>query len=213
MMRFLVALGSNRLQVPWRPVAQRRSRLLWVALVLRLSTSFAAGICINDTGGANDPTGDGQKDLTQICLDISGLPSSYTTALSWDDLGISDANTADACFLFDTDLDGLINFAICNSLGGDPFAIEPGFPQAYSCTDMAVDRCTGPSPLVLGAGTTCVLSQESTDPFPSGDGFRWTPRQLALLIRPIFPAAIFRSTLIPIRRPFRTPHRRTVWWK
>ncbi|TDI12545.1 MAG: DUF11 domain-containing protein, partial [Acidobacteria bacterium] len=171
MTRALVATVLNRLQVSRRFTAQRGSRFLSLASVLLLSSSFAAGICINDVGGANDPSGDGQKDLTRICLDISNLPSSYITQLSWDDLGIAGGNTADACFLFDTDADSLINFAICNSLGNNPFQIEPGFPQAYSCTNTAADRCTGSAPLSLSAGTTCVLTQESTDPFPSGDDY------------------------------------------
>src|SRR5438132_3043191 len=62
--------------------------------------------CQIDVGGVNDPPGDGQKDLTQFCVDTgNGSPYELNIKWSWDILGLSGGNTADACALFDSDTD------------------------------------------------------------------------------------------------------------
>lgn len=103
-----------------RTLFKKRISNLLVTLVLMISNaSFAlapfisapkvaaAPICVTDTAGANDEPG--QKDLTKLCVDYAGVPTTVSTVWNWDDLGTSGANTLDACNLFDTDGDGNIN--------------------------------------------------------------------------------------------------------
>src|SRR5215213_10373997 len=100
---------------------QSRSRIF---LILLMASILAFGVavfasssvlavlnCTDDTAGANDEPG--QKDLTRLCVDNSGLPTTLQVTWNWDELSVSGNNTLDACSLFDTDGDGNVNFSVC----------------------------------------------------------------------------------------------------
>ena len=107
--------------------------------VFASSTVLAALVCSNDTAGANDEPG--QKDLTQLCVDNAGLPTSLQITWNWDEISVTGNNTLDACALFDTDNDGNVNFSLCVTDPTDA-AITV---TLYTCGDDANDRCTQPS--------------------------------------------------------------------
>ncbi len=133
--------------------------------ILQTSLASAAPVCVNDTAGANDEPG--QKDLTKLCIDEANLPTSEHVTWNWDETGTSGANTLDGCALFDTDGDGNINYSVCVTTTGNPAVIQS--TTLYSCGDDKVDRCTSPTtPLIITNGTTCSVSQQNTDPFPTG---------------------------------------------
>ena len=102
------------------------------------SSVLAALVCSDDTAGANDEPG--QKDLTQLCVDSAGLPTSLQVTWNWDEISVTGKNTLDACALFDTDGDGNVNFALCVT---DP-TDDPITVTLYTCGDDANDRCTQP---------------------------------------------------------------------
>ena len=118
--------------------------LVWIGMVMNIQTAFtqsqtdegaanhlflpiiisnqsgstkiigAALQCMPDTGGANDPEGDGQKDLTQLCFDTTSPGNgAITTTWSWDESSLNGNNSFDACSLYDTDNDGNANNAVC----------------------------------------------------------------------------------------------------
>src|SRR5213083_2633153 len=76
--------------------------------------SLAAVQCTPDLQGAMDEPG--QKDLTRFCFDPV------------------------ACALFDTDMDGNANFALCVTVKGDPSALDS--VRRFSCANDRPDRCT-----------------------------------------------------------------------
>ncbi|NNJ47871.1 MAG: tandem-95 repeat protein, partial [Acidimicrobiia bacterium] len=136
-----------------------------------------------DEGGANDPQGDGQKDLTQFTLDTApGMADTWDIRVGWSWDETTTTQTADACSLYDTDDDGLANYAVCVTIVGDP--AEPGggaktavqaanSPRIYECTaDSRADRCAGDSLLSGPYATTCsVTSNDPVDPFSAGDDY------------------------------------------
>lgn len=124
----------------------------------------AAPVCVSDTAGANDEPG--QKDLTQLCIDYAGLPTTVDTTWNWDELGTNGANTMDACNLFDTDGDGNINYAVCVTTTDKPAVLQT--TTTYSCGDDKIDRCTSPATPIANGSTICAVSQQNTDPFPNG---------------------------------------------
>jgi uncharacterized repeat protein (TIGR01451 family) len=124
----------------------------------------AAPVCTVDTAGANDEPG--QKDLTQLCVDYSNIPTSVATTWNWDQTGTNGANSMDACNLFDTDGDGNINYAVCVDTKNDPAQFQS--TTTYSCGDDKIDRCTSPNAVIPNGGTTCAVSQVTNDPFPTG---------------------------------------------
>jgi uncharacterized repeat protein (TIGR01451 family) len=126
----------------------------------------AASVCTVDTAGANDASN--QKDLTKMCADYAGLPTSVTTTWNWDDLGTTGNNTMDACSLFDTDGDGYANYSVCTATNNTPATFTS--VTVYSCSDTSSNRCYGSS-AVAPSGTTCSVSQQNTDPFPAGSGY------------------------------------------
>ncbi len=133
---------------------------------LSLQKAAAAPICVSDTAGANDEPG--QKDLTKLCVDYAGVPTTVATTWNWDDLGTSGANTLDACNLFDTDGDGNINYAVCVTTENTPATLQT--LTTYSCGDAKIDRCTSTAAVISSGTTSCSVSQQSTDPFPTGNG-------------------------------------------
>ncbi|MDQ2973053.1 MAG: hypothetical protein M3Q79_01050 [bacterium] len=126
----------------------------------------AAPVCINDQQGANDEPG--QKDLTRLCKDTAGLPTSQVVSWNFDDTGWSGANTGDACSLFDSDGDGFINYSVCVTVQNTPATQIADSPRIYSCPgDDAVDKCFG-AVLVPDGGTMCSTSITATQPFGTG---------------------------------------------
>ena len=135
-------------------------------------TAQAAPVCLADIDGPNDPPGDGQGDITRLCVDKANLPASFDVYMSWDEDGFNGANTGDACVLFDTDGDagGFIDYAICISVDGNPASLSAG-PLIYSCGNTAADKCTQPVTITPSGATTCSASVQSEDPFPAGDDY------------------------------------------
>jgi hypothetical protein len=129
------------------------------------STASAAPICVTDTAGANDEPG--QKDLTKLCVDYAGAPTTVATTWNWDETGTNGANTMDACNLFDNDNNGNIDYAVCVTTQDDPAVLQT--INTYTCGDAKIDRCTTPSAPVSTTG--CAVSQVNTDPFPSGASY------------------------------------------
>jgi hypothetical protein len=109
-----------------------------------------------DDKGANDEPG--QKDLTaQSSLNHDG---SFYTAWKWDDTAWNGKNTGDGCSLFDAGTDGLVDYAVCATIGGNP----PVFKSVtvYSCNNKWVDRCGNPVLLYTSTtSTACTISSAS----------------------------------------------------
>ena len=137
-----------------------------VAPFIAAGTALAAPVCVVDTAGAND--GSNQKDLTKMCVDYAGLPTSITTTWNWDDLGTSGSNTMDACSLFDTDGDGNANYSVCVATNNEPATLTS--VTVYSCSDTSPNRCYG-STSVANGGVTCSVSQKDNDPFSAGQAY------------------------------------------
>ena len=74
----------------------------------------------SDTDGANDDSG--QKDLTLVCVDFSVANPLHIT-WNWDRITLRGSKTADACALFDTNNDGLVNYAV-QSMDGIASAVH-----------------------------------------------------------------------------------------
>jgi len=125
------------------------------------ATASAAPVCVIDTGGANDLSG--QKDLNKLCVDYANVPTTIATIWNWDETGTNGANTMDACNLFDTDGDGNANYAVCVTTQNDPASLQS--TTTYSCTDTKTDRCTSSASISNGT-TSCTVSQVTNDPFP-----------------------------------------------
>jgi hypothetical protein len=136
---------------------------------LNASVAHAAPTCVNDTAGANDEPG--QKDLTRLCADYANVGTgTITTTWQWDELGTNGANTMDACNLFDTDNDGFINYAVCETTIDKP-AIEQS-TITYLCGDDKIDRCTTPTSVQPNGSTDCSVAVINTgDPFPAGSDY------------------------------------------
>lgn len=127
----------------------RRSRWLALLAIVMLAssllvTSAVAAPVFNftaDDQGANDEPG--QKDLTAqaSAFDTVPDPDEFYTAWKWDDTSWSGKNTGDACSLFDNDANGLVDFAVCVTVGTSG-ATELS-TRVYSCKDTRSDRCTG----------------------------------------------------------------------
>lgn len=118
--------------------------LAWLAVLLitgMLATTALAVpsfTFVADDQGENDEPG--QKDLTAQSSDLDN--GTFYTAWKWDDTAWKGNNTGDACSLFDTDGDGLVNYAVCATVGGSPAEIQQ--TRVYSCGDTRDDRCTNP---------------------------------------------------------------------
>ncbi len=87
--------------------------LVWVATPaesLAAPEGPAAVECTDDSDDANDQPV--QKDLTRVCIDEALEPLKIDW--NWDEISLGGSNTGDACALFDTDEDGLVNYAVCS---------------------------------------------------------------------------------------------------
>ncbi|MES2971227.1 MAG: SdrD B-like domain-containing protein [Patescibacteria group bacterium] len=133
---------------------------------LQSQKAAAASVCINDTAGPNDEPG--QKDLTKMCSDEAGLPTSLAITWNWDDTAWSGNNSGDACSLYDTDGDGNANFSLCVVVKGDPATYFS--TRLYSCTaDSRNDRCAGPTPITTFSSTCTAGVVADSQPFAAGD--------------------------------------------
>src|SRR5437899_11641600 len=107
--------------------------------------------CANDAQGANDQPG--QKDLTRMCVAAGSGVFELYTKWNWDITSLSGGNTADACSLYDTDGDGLVNLAVCITLRDHGLPANLGAVRLFTCNNKRSDQCTGS---VLVPGNTCV---------------------------------------------------------
>ena len=151
-----------------------------MALVLLVGAAWvasteAAFICKSDVQGKDDEPG--QKDLTRFCVGLASDAGTSCTAdfgvqWNWDVTGLTGSNTGDACALFDTDGDGLANYALCVTIAKTPAVQFGTSPRLYQCNNTRADRC----PVVTQDTTvssTCSVAQTNTDPFtgnPLGTG-------------------------------------------
>ena len=114
----------------FQPSAPRKRRR-WAALLVIVllatgafaSTALAAPtftFTVDDQGANDEP---GQKDLTAQSSAVDG--GNFYTAWKWDDIAWNGNNTGDGCSLFDTDSDGLVNYAVVRVGPGQ----EPRHPQ------------------------------------------------------------------------------------
>ena len=121
-----------------------------------------------DDQGANDEPG--QKDLTaQSSASDAGV---FYTAWKWDDTAWSGNNTGDGCSLFDTDADGLTNYALCATISKKNPVVLNSF-VLYQCSDGRADRCTNPQPLVTKVGAAaasyCTITDKAAGSFDAQD--------------------------------------------
>ncbi|HET9062892.1 MAG TPA: hypothetical protein VFO62_06350, partial [Candidatus Binatia bacterium] len=166
------------------------TRALACLFVLTLASPAFAERCIVDVDGPNDDPG--QKDVTQFCSAIgAGDPYELHASASLDLTNLSGNNSADLCFLFDSDADGAINSALCNTLRGAPAGLVN--VRILSCDDTSTRRCNSASLANVCSNdngksclsdadcsggscaaqydTVCSASQKETDPFPEGDDY------------------------------------------
>lgn len=108
---------------------------------------------LSDEQGIDDVPG--QKDLTQQGWQLDD--GHVDVFFSFDEVVTRGGNTLTGCTLFDSDGDGLTNFALCAVTG----ARDTSTPQSstlYSCRDVRVDRCANATVVPLlerSADTTC----------------------------------------------------------
>jgi hypothetical protein len=136
-------------------------------LFVTVRPAAAVDACTTDTAGANDEPG--QKDLTRLCIDDAGLPTTLAVKWQWDEIGWTGSNTGDACGLFDTDNDGNADYSLCTIVSGAPAAFEG--QQLYRCDDSRPEKCMGAAPVAAASTCTAAVSGDFSspaDPFPSG---------------------------------------------
>ena len=149
-------------------------RRIWAGgvLVLILSAGLLLGgvaaqgtyECTDDTDGANDVPG--QKDLTRFCFDSTSVDPLIIN-WNWDETLLTGENTGDGCALFDTDDDGLANYALCNQWY-DGQSQSDLYPKLYACSDQRPTNCTDGVEQTLSTETTCTIADAGDDPFPDG---------------------------------------------
>jgi hypothetical protein len=126
--------------VSWRPAGAVNT--------VTIDGSFADWsdeFCRPDPGACDDFPN--QQDTKGACIAsnfAATSPNPATTVylrFDFDDTGLNGGNTADACWLIDTDGDGNTNSALCMELSGNPFATITN--PYFTCNDSAVS-CGGP---------------------------------------------------------------------
>ncbi len=140
---------------------------------LSVQAAWALEDCVDDDDGANDEPG--QEDLTRGCIEIASRDPIHVT-WNWDITGLSGNNSADGCALFDTDLNGLADYAICNSWRRTLPEQVVTYTVLYTCNDTRADRCAGgvETPIVYGSSCSIVNGNAAfpyNDPFSSGDTY------------------------------------------
>jgi len=165
--------------------------LVWVATPaesLAAPEGPAAVECTDDSDGANDQPV--QKDLTRVCIDEALEPLKIDW--NWDEISLGGSNTGDACALFDTDEDGLVNYAVCSQWdnGQAQTAISP---ILYSCADTSPYNCLGAVLQPIG-GVTCTITNATDDPFPAGANYPYDTKSSCTIPS----AAIGNGTLLDV---------------
>ena len=141
--------------------------VLVIGMLWGAQPATAAFVCAIDVDGANDPPGDGQKDLTMFCQDAGTGIFELKVKWNWDEIDHGN-QSSDACALFDTDADGFVNNAVCVSVTGtSPFT---PIQTVFACDDDKTANCSGateiPSPT-----SSCDVFLSDDDPFDEGDAF------------------------------------------
>ncbi len=118
-----------------------------------------------DVHGLDDANA--QSDLVSTAVDyghLDDLDPKLHVQWNWDETRYSGNNSGDACALFDTTGDGLANYAVCVSIGGNPAAQLVDSPRLYECTagNLSNNRCNGDTE-VTGFTTTCTVAIVGTD--------------------------------------------------
>ena len=113
-----------------------------------------------DEGGKDDAPG--QKDLTATSSDSTATALILT--VNWDIASLNGGNTADACYLFDSDGDGFANIAICVTWKNSG-SIQS--VKKYTCNDNERDRCAGANDETALATNVCTMTTTAPDPFGS----------------------------------------------
>ena len=143
--------------------------LALVAWVMMPGQSLAAPAgpvaveCTPDSDGANDVPG--QKDMTQVCIDDTLEPLKIDW--NWDEISLGGSNTGDACALFDTDENGLVDYAVCSQWNNGQTETAT---IRYTCDDSSPYNCTGAVSQPLN-GVSCTISNANNDPFPAGANY------------------------------------------
>ncbi|MEO6651371.1 MAG: DUF11 domain-containing protein [Ilumatobacteraceae bacterium] len=135
--------------------------------VIGASTPASAALPVGTTVDTNGPDDEpGQKDLNQATVGAEFVDgdNGRTIAVTFnlDDTTVPGNNTLDACALFDSDGDGLANYALCESINTtDGTTVTIG----YDCSaDQREDRCAGPEvEAIASSGTSSVVP--NSDPF------------------------------------------------
>src|SRR2546428_7583813 len=107
------------------------------------------------------------KHLTEFPLrPVTAAPFDFVVIWSWDDVDFGGTNSGDACALFDTDMDGNANFALCVTVKGDPSALAS--VRRFSCANDRPDRCTSSVLLPTGSSTCTAAAVSNSNPFDGG---------------------------------------------
>lgn len=150
-----------------------------------------AGNCIVDVDGANDKSG--QSDMTRLCFDNISAPGDFLIQWNWDERGTTGGNSMDSITFFDSNGDGLVNYAINVTTTGNPATLSTA--HLYSCDNSAPARC-GSAVLVTGFDykTVCGVFQESApllgDPFSSGSSYPWDTVGYCEIPKSVFPGPV-----------------------
>lgn len=129
-----------------------------------------------------DGNGNSQVDLTSFSSDTS-TPGTIEVGWTWDNLGGSGANSSTGCVLLDTDSDGEANYAVCNSVVGDPFVqVGDSNPEVYKCDTIVGDvRCNGS----VTEDFTVTCSSSEVAPAFSSDNDNDTNSSCTIIAEPV----------------------------
>ncbi len=117
-----------------------------------------------------------QNDVSKFCAASNHDPSQQDpndngdtlfVMWQWDDMDFSGNNSGDGCALFDTNQDGNIDKALCNTIstsGGSTSVVT----TLYTCNNSTPDRCSGKSTATFSG--ICQLDTNAADPFSSEAG-------------------------------------------
>ena len=136
-------------------------------MAVAIPPAYAIPVTVTDDAGPDDEPG--QKDLNQLTIDAA--PSTgfdIEVTWNWDVISLSGANTGDACSLYDTDDDGMANFALCVVWdNGATYQTT----VLYSCGDDNADRCSQPAdPIAEDTDQDGVLEAITGGPYSSTCG-------------------------------------------
>ncbi|MFZ9627888.1 MAG: hypothetical protein ACO3C1_00895 [Ilumatobacteraceae bacterium] len=158
--RFSTLTRGRRRLVVAAAVALATTPLLVGGASAYPDTSYYGSVL--DVQGMDDVPG--QKDLTQ-----QGWKASATQVdvyFNFDDVVTKGGNTLGGCTLFDSNDNGLANFAMC-AVTGAADSTTPQSSTLYSCKDVRADRCANGAVLsgsARSAETTCGYLNKAATP-------------------------------------------------